>query len=727
MSATIVHSQTPPKLEEMTVLAEKVGRSALETTSSVSIVSGDDINARGISNLADILESIANANMTENGQFSLRGISSGGADGNEFNSQTTTVFIDGVAQDRVGLHYGMSDLFDIAQVEVLRGPQSTSLGRNALAGAVLISTNNPGTDWDSHLQLRYGRFDGGAAPGNHFYSTALASGGPLSDSLGARVVLQDRRSEGYLSHRDTGNDHYGESRQQMARAKLHWQPAGLSDFSALLAISYGESELPPTKYYQRPDSPSYTSESNTDEVYKATLRALSLTLDYQVNDQISFTSISSGLRNSNFTLYDTDYSRDANSYYDLRSDNRNHSQELRVNLSGEGLRGVAGLYYGVFDDGYSAIFADDIVPIVPLPPLSDFTYAEADYAFSRSDNIENTAIFAEADIDLSQDLTLSLGLRYDQEKRSQKLPFKITHAEAYTCLSADCSATLPPLDITQLVVASGLFPESGQQAGDARYDAWLPKLALRYSISEQLGIFAAINQAYRAGGADVLFSSGEVKEYAPEYTNNAELGFRYQSSDKRYTATSNVYYTQWKDQQVLVLTEAGDDSYRDNAASSELYGAELELRGELTEQISAYLTLAYARTEFDNFVSSGRDYTGNEFARAPRRTSSLGINWRHPSGWLAAANIDHTGAYYSFADNDADSRNDARTLLNARIGYQTPQLGLQLIGRNLGNEETTTFRQAWEKQSNRYGRTVDGLLLTHGAPRSLALQLDLYW
>lgn len=727
LSATLAHAQTGAKFEEVKVFAEKLGRNTLETTSSVSVVTGEDINARGITSLAEILDSIANASMTENGQFSLRGVSSGGVDGNEFNSQTATVFIDGVAQDRVGLHYGMRDLFDISQVEVLRGPQSTSQGRNALAGAVLISTNNPGDNWDSHVRLNYGVYDGGANTGNQFYGTAFASGGPITDSVGARIVLQDRHSDGYLAQRDTGDKRYGQSDQQMARAKVSWQPAGLPDFSALLSMSYGESQLPPTKYYLRPSSEAYTSESNTEEVYKATLRAMSLNLDYQLNDHLSLSSISSGLRNTNYTLYDTDYSRDADSYYDLRSDNRNHSQEFRLNFRYERVRGVAGVYYGVFDDGYTSIFGDDIYPIIPVPPFSDFSYAEADYAFSRSDNIENTAIFAEADIDLSQRLTLTLGLRYDREDRSQKLPFTITHADAYTCLNSDCSTTLPPLDVTQLVIASGLFPESGQQSGDASYDAWLPKVALRYALSEQLGVFFVVNQAYRAGGADVLFSTGEVKEYEPEYTNNAELGFRYQSADARYTASSNIYYTEWQDQQVQVLTEAGDDSYRDNAANSELYGAELELQAQLSDRVSAYLALAYAHTEFSDFVTSGREYTGNEFARSPSATGSVGLSWRHPSGWHAAANLDHTGEFYSFADNEANSLNEARTLFHARAGYENANFAVQLIGRNLSNKEYTSFSQLWEKQSNRYGRTEDGLLVTHGAPRSIALQVDLYW
>ena len=161
-------------------------------------------------------------------------------------------------------------------------------------------------------------------------------------------------------------------------------------------------------------------------------------------------------------------------------------------------------------------------------------------------------------------LTGTLGLRYDYEQSEASLRFLITRADAVVCtghaMLPGGQTCTPGTSVLVPLRQSGLIPESAGDAAKNDYDALLPKLGLRYAFTPGLSAFGTFSIGYRAGGADTLFTTGEIKTFGPETTYNYETGLRSQWLKRRLNVDLNVFYIQWKDQQIQQRTEDSNDS-----------------------------------------------------------------------------------------------------------------------------------------------------------------------
>ncbi|MGB1581222.1 MAG: TonB-dependent receptor, partial [Nevskiales bacterium] len=622
-------------LDTVVVTGEKLGRSLQDTASSVSITTEAELEDYGDEGLEDVAERTANVTTSGQGELSIRGVSATGAEGLGGGSPVISTYLDGVPVDNFGVASNVFDSFDMEQIEILRGPQSTSLGRNVLAGAVVAVSRDPTAYWDARTRIR------AADLGTRQY--AFAGGGPLSENLAFRLTANYRETDGFLTNTTLNDDRWGAEEQKLLRGKLAWSPELLPGLDLLLTgARTGRDGRRSLNIEQNSDGDSArrTATNNEDPSPNYAESDLwSLRASYPLNEYTTLTATSGYIdtRWEERLDYDqSDYDGGVG-YFDQH--NRNYSQEIRLNIKDWGRwTGVVGIYAGRFLS--EALYANNGVrisgsEILPVPLVGDLVEISIDQYNDFSDEADNLALFTEFDYAATERLTLTLGLRYDTEERAAINDYAISRADGYLVpggplteleILGQLFTSLGTVDLIPLLGA-GLTPNpstNGAQTAEAEYDALLPKLGLRYQLTDIWTAVATYAEAYRAGGAEVNSSDATINEFEPEFTKNYEVGLRAYWPEQNIRFSLNAYSVDWEDQQVQVPTTDGINFITQNAANSTLYGGELEASWQLNRAWNLYLSYGYSRTEFEEYRTASDDYSGNAFVQAPENSGSIG-------------------------------------------------------------------------------------------------------
>lgn len=721
----------PTQLDQVVVRGEKVNRSAMDTVSSVSVTTRAEIEAYSDQTIDDVLARTGNVIATDNGQFSIRGINSSGPDTNEFAETVASIYVDGVALDRIGQQFGGADLYDIEQIEILRGPQSTTQGRNALAGAVVIETRAPTLIWDAQARARLNR------EGDR--QLAFAGGGPLGP-VPFRLIYDDRAQDGFVYNITRDQADWARQDSEQGRLRLGWQSPALPELDTVFTVTHTHREQGPDRNFEADGARPRTAEANEVSVDRVDLRAAALDVAYDLGARWSLRATSAFLDSSQHSRRDRDYSAADAGVLTVRGAGDTLTQEIRLNIDGwKGLRGVVGVYAGRFDDLFRARNTDIPIALDSLIPGPDSVplFVQADIETRVDERVENAAVFADLDYAWNAQLTVTAGVRFDRESRRTQAPFETTRADLVGCTpqALDALSALlpgvaqcaPGIDARPVLSQTPLAPGAGDDVAKATYNALLPRLGLRYAFTPDLAAFVTYTEGYRAGGAEVLFTTGEINTFDPEFTRNYETGVRAAWADGALRTDINLYYIDWQDQQVQRITDDGTDSFTDNAAQSRVYGAELDAAWRATSNLRLGAAVGMTDTRFEDFRDGRNDFSGNEFPRAPHYSGSLSARWNTTPGrlgWFAASSLNFSDGYFLQPENDAPSRADRYAILNLRLGYALRNGAISLVASNLTDRRFATFRQRLEAE-NQLGRRDDGFLVTYGAPRVIGLQLDM--
>ncbi len=630
------------ELGEMLVIGEKIPRTFDETTSSVELLTAQEIEDSNVRSIADALQQVPNVSIGDRGGPVIRGIDFHGINA-DFNRPTGSVIIDGVQlplETTFALANGNGgSMWDVGRIEVFRGPQSTAVGPNALAGIVLLRTNDPTFEWSGDGQLTYGE------RGLREYSGAI--GGPIADdTLAFRISVNSIASDGAVTNTFYGDDEWARTDRQTYRGKLLFTPQALPEFSALLSFTHlrqddGEELVQGPDFFARDNAFQIREELTADTALG------SLELGYEINDKWTFTSTTALLDEERDELSDASFLMPPFTLgLDLDIDLSTRSQELRFNYAGESLKATFGAYYWRYRRESSFFLAGS-----PFPPPGRQRY-----------EIENYAAFGEVDYKLSDDWTLIAGLRVD-------------HDDYTAATSGGFSPT--PFD------------------GDNAETVLLPKLGLVRALNDRTNLGFTIQRGYRAGGSG---SANLVRPntFGPEYTLNYELSLRTRSADGRLHSSTNLFYTDWTDQQVNIGVFPEADTV--NAGESTLYGIESSIDFTPVPEVDLSAGVGYVHTEFDDFVSDGVDFRGNRFPFAPRFTANAGATYRGAAGWFASGNVVYRSSAFSDAANTSERELDAYTVVNLRLGYEAAQWSAYAYLRNAFDEEYVldkTRTDAW--------------------------------
>jgi iron complex outermembrane recepter protein len=629
LSGASSHAQA---LEEIVVTASLRGQTISEVPVSITVLGESTLAAAGLQHFADVLGLVPNLNWSGGTSrprfFQLRGI--GELEQYQGAPNPSVGFlIDDIDLSGVG---APATLFDTEQVEVLRGPQGTRYGANALAGLIKIKTRDASPEADLTTELTGGEYG--------TWSAGVAGGGALGATGSAwRVAAQRFAGDGlqrnaYLDRDDTnGRD------ESTVRGKLRLEmaPGWRADLAGLYVdVDNGFDAF----------TPDNSRRTLSDQPGRDAQRTRGVSADV-TGDLGGFDvrSVSAYAWSDSVYSFDGDWGNDAYwgefAPYDYFSNYQRErttlSQDLRVaDGRSERVDWVAGVYALRLDE--DSLQRDEFAGQL-LRPLLATQFAST-----------SLAAYGEAEWQMPGSVSLTTGVRVESR-----------------------SATYNDSD-------------------GARFDPRDTMVGGQVSLQGDLGAdqqwYATVARGYKAGGFNIgQFVPDERRQFAPEYLWNAEAGLRVMSADARLHAEVALFHMWREEQQVATSFQLvpGDPLsyvfYTDNAARGRNYGLEASVSWQPVERVQLGATLGLLHSEYLGYQYGERNLDGREQSHAPGYQYSLSAQWGAEQGWMARADVSGVDAFYFDASHD--QRSDPYALLNLKVGYARGSWSAQAWVRNV--------------------------------------------
>ncbi|MBI1198628.1 MAG: TonB-dependent receptor [Phenylobacterium sp.] len=711
----------PTQLEELVVTGEKTDRSIQDTPTSVALVTARDIAEQNLVDVYDLINRTANLNSTFGKQgFTIRGIANDNVTG-VGTGDLATVYLDGSPLPRSAVNTGPLDLWDLAQVEILRGPQSTLQGRNALAGAIILKTADPTFDWTGKARAIVTGADGQRRFG-------AAIGGPIvAGQVAFRVAAEHARADGVIDNPTRDDDRAGFRDSDSVRAKLLVTPDALPGLRVQIAYLH-DLHSNGAAYSFADVADSWGDRQilgNRDTEDRARSDIATLDVSQRLWSTLTLASVTTWSHIRSTTVYDGDNLPQDSAYGDFAQDQKTFSEEVRLNVDAGPLQGLVGAYYSRLDNKHDrshSVFSLSPVGDLGLPAAIGAFYPARLYIDTSQfypQTVETAALFGDGTWRVAPHVTLHGGFRYDYERQVRANDNTV----ALTTPLPDPAAFGPLGDtvayINSLILAQVAAANASSPAAKTSFKAFLPKAGVTYAFDDDVSLSATVQRGYRSGGSGVNPGRGALYAYKPEYTWNYELALRSLWLDRRLALNANAFYIDWKDQQVNVQLSGNVYDYEtQNAGKSRVYGFELESRFQATETLNLYASAGYANTHFKDFQVTGAavdDLSGNEFASAPRWTLALGGTWASPDGWFVNLGASYRSAAYQAVLDQGQRQLKARTLVNAKVGWRRARWGVYLTGTNLLDRHyfdysylNVTRQQALYGEPRTFGVTLEG-------------------
>lgn len=701
-------------LEEVVVTAQKRAQNLQDVPQAVTALTGEELRTQGILETSDLMGSVPNVQVTSaygrtQPNFSIRGISVA----NEFSAATASpvgVYVDEVYQSFRAAHG--QQLFDLAGMEILRGPQGTLYGRNTTGGAVNINTVKPSLHPGvrGFINTRLGN-----------YSTIDVTGALEStlvpDELGIRLAGAVSRADGYVDNTLTGTDH-PETSSEALRLSIAWRPSDRTDINAKVywaendprqdiafGLGYLEGGTNAAGIPLNASADDETVQSDTAGTYYTKSQGASLTLTQELTDRWSFTGIL-GYDEGEYDLspFECDGSPldiCAIRYY---SESESYNIDLRFDYAGDRISFIGGVYNGTDEiftanepdffgflqpllsgaglpDNYfmPAVAVGNSIGTLPLfavqPGLdptdpancaavninpAGFLDARSLIAFNTDVALTNTAggtavqgacaaagappfanidvlqeftlerpstaIYGEIAYDVSEALTLTLGLRYTWDE--------VRYRDAVSLaknLGGTPVMSLVPYIYDAAAVAAGI-PVSLDTAArinrSEKTDELTGRFIAQYRINDNTMVYGSYARGYRAGTYNALAYQDESQVYFvdPENVDAWEAGLKTRFMDNTVQLNAAAFYYDYAGQQIAQIV--GATSFL-RSADGEVQGMEVEVDWQPVADLLLRASLGYLDTKYDDQVlaEDGTNIGGNEFPNAPKFTGHIGAEW----------------------------------------------------------------------------------------------------
>ena len=671
-------------IEEIVVTADFRERAASEIPASVTTLDAEEVEQLAVQHFEELINVVPNLNWSGDGHraryLQIRGV--GELEQYQGAPNPSVGFlVDDIDFSGIGT---IATTFDIERIEVLRGPQGTRYGANALAGLVYVQSTRPSAEREGRVQLTAG--------GDDTLAGGFALGGPLKadESLLFRVSAHRHESNGFRDNSYLGRDDTNGRDETTLRGRLRWQPSDtLSvDLAALFAdVDNGYDA------FAIDNSLAMLS----DKPGRDTQRSLggSLRIEWSALSWATLTSITAAADSDINFDFDADWGNDdswAPITYDFVSlSDRSRStlsQEFRLASSEEGR------IFGGTTDWLAGLYLLELGDDLVTTNRGEYFDPGIDFADSLDDtfgsNYEATsvALFGQLDHDLGASTRLSVGLRVERR-------------------TADYSDT------------AGLraAPSETMSGGD---------ITLSHDHSDELTSFLSLSRGYKAGGFNLGFVPEDRREFDAESMWNLEAGIKSSFLDGAAALNLSAFYSRRDDQQVRTSfqLDPGDPAsfvfFTDNAAKGQTLGLEAELRWALGETLELYANVGLLDAEFEDFVTPQVDLSGRAQAHAPDYTFAAGASYRHPSGVFARLDVTARDAFYFDVSHDQESQ--PYEVANARLGYAADNWSIQLWARNLFDRYYAVRGFYFGNEPPDFPNT---LYTRAGDPRQLGLTFDM--
>ncbi len=645
-------SAQPADLEEIVVTAAFRDTALEALPVSVSVLDRDELRATTEQHFEEAIRQIPNLNLSGEGSraryFQLRGV--GELEQYEGSPNPSIGFVvDDIDFSGLG---SVGTLFDVDRVEVLRGPQGTRYGANALGGLIYMRSLAPTPELAADFEATMGS-DGAAALG-------AAVGGPINDALGYRASVHHYRSNGFRDNVYLGRDDtYGRD-ELTARGKLSWSAgdAVTVDVATLYVdIDNGYDAWAIDNGFR-----TYSDKPGRDAQRSA---AASVRVSAELG-RVDLVSITSVADTDAVFSFDADWGNAeywAPYVYDYVTSNdrerRTMSQEFRV-LSkpgamaagrGQWLLGVYALDLTESND-HSDVGMDNIF----CDPCTLDSSVRSDY------DATNLALFGEVQIDVTERLSVTAGVRWERRE-------------------------------------ADYVDSTGNRFGPAD-DMLGGELAADWRLAARRFAYVRLARGYKAGGFNVALAgqdfgivdnlSPENIEFDPESMTSLEAGVRATSSSGRLRVDVGVFAARRDDEQIKIPLQLrlGDPSsflfVTANAERGELSGLEGAIEWQINDRVALSSTVGALRATVERF-SLYPGLEGREQAHAPHYTYSVGASYRASIGWWARLDVSGMDAFYF--DYSHDQRSSAYGIVDLSAGRNWGAWSVKLWARNLLDEE----------------------------------------
>ncbi|MDR6284913.1 TonB-dependent siderophore receptor [Methylopila jiangsuensis] len=656
-------------LDAITVYGEKAARDSSRTYASVGVVTEQDLRDSSPRDTAQAYNRLANVrsfpSAEGNSSIVIRGLNAEGVTAPGRAAPVVSVLIDGAPQNIEAIRRGSRGVWDVEQIEVLRGPQSTLQGRNSLGGSIVIKTKDPTFEPEVVVDGSLGTEDSKSA--------AFAVSGPLvKDQVALRIAGQIAREDKDIEFLDSSLDKERRDEFEQIRAKLLLTPDALPGFSALLSVSRTH-DKPGWNFVTGPDFFDRRFDPGTSvssEFRDTKVNRYGAELAYEFSPGWKLTSLTT------FSESDLDISTPAGAGWQREGNRKgkDFSQDVQLNFNpGDSrLSGVVGFFAGRYTSDTADLSATTaLAPYgIPNAVVQDLTTA-----------LKTTSIAAYADLryKLHDRWTLIGGGRLLREKVGAK----------NDGVALDLDATLGCLFAGCPVPVYGSLNERSSVSKTV----FLPKFGLAYDLTESQTIAATAAKGYRSGFSEVVAGATTLRKIAPEYMWSYELAYRSKWFDDRLQIDANAFYYDYKDQQIQSFNPAfPGQTITENGGESHAYGAEIEARWRPIDELTLFSNVGLLKTEFDKALTTAGDVSGKEFPQSPAVTLAMGAHWKHHSGFFAGADASYTDGFFSTGDlaNTRSRYVKSFTLVNATLGYEMKHATIALFARNLFDKQYLT-------------------------------------
>ena len=718
-------------LEEITVTARRREESLQDVPIAITAITGDALEAAGALDIAEIALSVPSVTLEPS----------------RATNTTLTAFIRGVGQQDplAGFEQGVAlyvddvyiarpqgallDIFDVERIEVLRGPQGTLYGRNAVGGAIKYVTRRLDDKPVGKVRASVGTFG----------QMDIVAGGslPISDTLRLGATVASLQRDGYGDNLTTGRENYNKDILAY-RISAEFEPS--ESVSIRLAYDRTDDDSDPVAGW-RPFAGAVSAEPVLDDKRDTFAGAASLattagingnneivskglqaSIDWRVNDSLTLRSITADREDLTESVIDFDSLAVPDFDAPVIYDNEQFSQELQLLYTGERWNGIFGVYY--LDAKASNDFDVVLGQLVGGLGVTAYTGGTVE--------TEAWSAFADVTTSLTERWSLSVGARYTEDKRSADI-FRAN----YLGLASPAFGAASPV-----VLAVGSDFEASRT-----YSEFTPRLNLSYAISDQVNAYAGYSRGFKAGSFDprgANFLTPEVEQgFDPEILDSFELGLKSTWLDGRARTNIALFYSDYQDMQIpgSVGVDSDGDGTNDtfvgtvtNAAQSTIKGIELEGSVLLSNSWSMAFALSALDPKIDEWIVNGVDVSSaREIQNTPKTTAHLALTYTTPmSGGLltASASASYRSRVVQFEVPNPFLDQEAVTLMNASLYWKSDagNWAVGLHGKNLTDKDVKTAGYC-------FGFTAltgcpsalgieNNLSIFYGPPRTFTLTVD---
>jgi iron complex outermembrane receptor protein len=752
------------EVQSVVVTAQSRKQLVQDVPMTMQVLSAKDIEAVGAKDLADLNGYIpgltVDAIEPTQPAFGIRGVQAG-----DFGVATDSpvgIYVDGVYTGKTG--GALMNFIDVQRIEVIKGPQGTLFGRNSAAGAIAITTNEPGKELDAAAHLKLGRFNRANAD--------VMMNFPITDTFAARFVAVRSGSEGWVDNTATGKKSGGDKdwatrlslRKDFGEARLvfAWEHENMEQYGrpafgvikdpALPLGGYqGVYDAAYTAHFVNPiDAPLANDQQGSEgRLFDGATLRFELPLA-----GMTFNSTTAYRRFKTHNITDNDGGARSDLSLTTLDAKRAHSFQQEFKLSGktDKVDWIAGLSFfnnnehqdagafvttgtldtlSIFAGGqpnFAMLFGG--LAAAGLPGIgadSVFSWDETHYSDVRTRSV---SLYGDTIWHLTPQTNATFGLRYTRDKKRMTwyVPGRVSpelddFLNRFGPLAGVDASTFP---------SNVIFATAAQLAGspvtrEKEWTDWSPRLVLDHKLNKDTLLFASVSRGYQAGGFNIFTPpnpasptrTGQDPSFEPEKMTNFEAGVKLALPDIRATVNASLFAYKFKNLQDIQLYSVGTvPTYNVVSSDQKAHGLDVDGRIRLSPRVTLFGGFEYIDQTYTRYQRLDADGNvtldlGGQPVGTPRLTAMAGINmnWETASG-RASVNFQGTHATAQRCNSDTARLNclhtavlktgTAQSKFDLRVGWDSPssRYGVALIVNNVFDQR---YVQSLGGQTEQYG------------------------